>query len=57
MRKQRIIIVGAGFLVVFIVKSLKNKKVDVLLIDQNNFYNFQPFIYRVATGGGLELIG
>ena len=29
----------------------KNKPIEVLLIDQNNFHNFQPLMYQIATGG------
>lgn len=32
-------------------KSFKNKNVDILLIDQNNYHNFQPLMYQIATGG------
>ena len=32
-------------------KAFKNKPVDVLLIDKNNYHNFQPLMYQVATGG------
>ncbi|HEX9827923.1 MAG TPA: NAD(P)/FAD-dependent oxidoreductase, partial [Flavobacteriaceae bacterium] len=49
--KQRIVIIGAGFGGVAMAKSFKNKPVDVLLIDQNNYHNFQPLMYQIATGG------
>ena len=49
--KQRIVIIGAGFGGVAMAKSFKNKKVEVLLIDQNNYHNFQPLMYQIATGG------
>ena len=32
-------------------KSFKNKPVEVLIIDQHNYHNFQPLMYQVATGG------
>jgi NADH dehydrogenase len=32
-------------------KSFKNKNIDVLLIDKNNYHNFQPLMYQIATGG------
>ena len=47
----RIVIIGAGFGGIAIAKAFKNKKVDVLLIDQNNYHNFQPLMYQIATGG------
>ncbi len=49
--RKQIIIVGAGFGGLTIAKAFRNKKVDVLLIDQNNYHNFQPLMYQVATGG------
>lgn len=47
----KIVIVGAGFGGVKLVKALRNKKVELLLIDRNNYHNFQPLMYQVATGG------
>ncbi len=47
----KIVIIGAGFGGITIAKSLKNKPVDVLLIDQHNYHNFQPLMYQIATGG------
>jgi len=49
--KQRVVIIGAGFGGIAMAKFFKNKKVDVLLIDQNNYHNFQPLMYQIATGG------
>lgn len=49
--KRKIIIIGAGFGGISMAKSFKNKPVDVLLIDQNNYHNFQPLMYQIATGG------
>jgi NADH dehydrogenase len=49
--KKKIIIIGAGFGGLSITKSFKNKPVEVLLIDQNNYHNFQPLMYQIATGG------
>lgn len=50
-KKKKIIIVGAGFGGVTMAKSFKNENVDILLIDQNNYHNFQPLMYQIATGG------
>ncbi len=49
--KQKIVIVGAGFGGIAMAKMFKNKPVNVLLIDQHNYHNFQPLMYQVATGG------
>ena len=50
-KKHKIVIIGAGFGGVTLAKSLKNKNVEILLIDQNNYHNFQPLMYQIATGG------
>jgi NADH dehydrogenase len=47
----KIVIIGAGFGGITIAKSLKNNPVEVLLIDQHNYHNFQPLMYQIATGG------
>lgn len=47
----KIVIVGAGFGGIELAKAFRNKPVDVLLIDENNYHNFQPLMYQVATGG------
>lgn len=47
----KIVIVGAGFGGITIAKSLRNKPVEILLLDQHNYHNFQPLMYQIATGG------
>jgi NADH dehydrogenase len=47
----KIVIIGAGFGGIELAKALRNKPIDVLLIDQHNYHNFQPLMYQVATGG------
>lgn len=49
--KTKIVVVGAGFGGVRFVRSLHKKPLDILLIDRNNYHNFQPLMYQVATGG------
>jgi len=49
--QPRIVIVGSGFGGLEVAKHLRAKPVDVLLIDKNNYFNFQPLMYQVATGG------
>ena len=34
-----------------LVEGLKNKNVQIVLIDRNNFHQFQPLFYQVATSG------
>lgn len=47
----RIVIIGAGFAGLTLARKLKNKKVQVVLIDRNNFHQFQPLFYQVAMAG------
>lgn len=49
--QKRIVIIGGGFAGLELVKGLKNKNVQVILIDRNNFHQFQPLLYQVATSG------
>ncbi|MCM4164853.1 MULTISPECIES: NAD(P)/FAD-dependent oxidoreductase [unclassified Arenibacter] len=50
-KNVKIVIIGAGFGGIELAKALRNQPVDVLLIDQHNYHNFQPLMYQVATGG------
>lgn len=47
--RKRIIIVGAGFAGLRLAQHLEDTQYDVLLIDKNNFHQFQPLMYQVAT--------
>jgi len=47
----RIVVVGAGFAGLRLVRSLIRQKFQVVLIDRNNFHQFQPLYYQVATAG------
>ena len=47
----RIVIIGAGFAGINLVKNLENKPVQIVLLDQNNFHQFQPLLYQVAISG------
>ncbi|WP_353185416.1 NAD(P)/FAD-dependent oxidoreductase [Parapedobacter lycopersici] len=46
----RVVIIGGGFGGIEVAKGLKNKEVEVLLLDRNNHHTFQPLLYQVATG-------
>jgi NADH:ubiquinone reductase (H+-translocating) len=45
----QVIVVGAGFAGMTAAKELGRKGVQVLLIDSNNYHQFQPLLYQVAT--------
>lgn len=48
---KRIIIVGGGFAGLKLARKLANTKYQVLMIDKNNYHQFQPLFYQVATAG------
>ncbi len=47
--KPKVVIVGGGFGGLWAAKALKNKPVEVTLIDRKNHHTFQPLLYQVAT--------
>lgn len=46
---KRIIILGAGFAGLKLAQKLNNTPYDVLLINRQNYHQFQPLLYQVAT--------
>lgn len=46
----RIVIIGGGFGGINLAKKLKNKPVEVLMLDKHNYHTFQPLLYQVAMG-------
>jgi len=49
--KKRIVIVGSGFAGLKFVRSMLRKNFQIVLLDKNNFHQFQPLLYQVATAG------
>ncbi len=49
--KKKIVIIGAGFAGLNLAKKLEKKEFNVFLIDKNNYHQFQPLFYQVATAG------
>ena len=47
----KVVVLGAGFAGINFIKKMKNKPVQLILIDQNNFHQFQPLLYQVAISG------
>ncbi len=47
--KKRIVIIGAGFGGLRLAQELNHSPYEVLLIDKNNYHQFQPLLYQVAT--------
>ena len=50
-QRKRIVVVGAGFAGIKLVLSLSAKHFQVILLDKNNYHQFQPLFYQVATAG------
>lgn len=48
---KKIVIIGAGFAGLRLARKLKNKNFEIWLIDKNNYHQFQPLFYQVATSG------
>lgn len=48
--QHRVVIVGGGFAGLHAARGLRNKPVQVTLLDRRNFHLFQPLLYQVATG-------
>ena len=48
-KKPKVVIIGGGFGGLEAAKELKNKDVEVTLIDRKNHHTFQPLLYQVAT--------
>lgn len=47
---MKVVIVGGGFAGINLAKKLAhNRKMDVILVDKNNYHFFPPLIYQVAT--------
>lgn len=47
----KIVVIGAGFAGINFIKKTKNKPIQIILIDQNNYHQFQPLLYQVAISG------
>ncbi|RFS13692.1 NAD(P)/FAD-dependent oxidoreductase [Emticicia sp. C21] len=49
--QKRIVIVGAGFGGLALAQKLAKRDVQIVLIDKNNYHQFQPLFYQVAMAG------
>ena len=50
-RRERVVIVGAGFAGLTAAKALAKAPVDLTVVDRRNYHLFQPLLYQVATAG------
>lgn len=49
--QERIVIVGGGFAGLTLAKQLARSNYQIVLIDKNNYHQFQPLFYQVAMSG------
>lgn len=49
--RDHVVVIGAGFAGLEVVKELAQARVDITLIDRNNYHKFQPLLYEVAMAG------
>ncbi|GAB6011809.1 NAD(P)/FAD-dependent oxidoreductase [Viscerimonas tarda] len=50
-KQKRVIIVGGGFGGLKLAMELKKSNFQVVLVDKNNYHQFLPLIYQVASAG------
>jgi len=50
-KQPRIVIAGAGFAGLTLVRRISNKDYQLVILDRNNFHQFQPLLYQVAMSG------
>jgi NADH dehydrogenase len=49
--QKRIVIIGGGFGGLKLARQLSGADYQVVLLDKNNYHQFQPLFYQVATAG------
>ncbi len=49
--KKRIVIVGGGFGGLTLINKLKKDEFQIVLVDRNNYHQFPPLIYQIASAG------
>lgn len=49
--KKRVVIVGGGFAGLEIIKRLRDSGYQLVLVDKNNYHQFPPLLYQVASAG------
>ena len=49
--RKRVVVIGGGFGGMKLIDSLRRSGFQLVLIDQNNYHQFQPLLYQVATAG------
>ena len=49
--QKRVVIIGAGFGGLALAQKLSKQDLQVVLLDKNNYHQFQPLFYQVAMAG------
>ena len=49
--QKRIVVIGGGFAGLTLARKLARTNYQVVLVDKNNFHQFQPLFYQVAMAG------
>ena len=49
--QKRIVIIGGGFAGLRLLRKLVKHAFQLVLVDKNNYHQFQPLFYQVATAG------
>ena len=49
--QKRVVIIGAGFAGLTLARKLSKSNFQVVLLDKNNYHQFQPLFYQVAMAG------
>jgi NADH:ubiquinone reductase (H+-translocating) len=47
--RPRIVVIGAGFAGMAVIRALRDSEAEITLVDRNNHHLFQPFLFQVAT--------
>ena len=50
-KQKRIVIVGGGFAGLTLARKLSKTDFQLVLVDKNNYHQFQPLFYQVAMAG------
>lgn len=45
----RVVIVGCGFGGLFAARALRHARIELVVVDRNNYHLFQPLLYQVAS--------